>query len=150
MIWFVQVSTHLGLQWSNHSSRDSRTILRYIHQRIGLTYLRETAFEEAGDSLFRGSTDPRLLIRLFPGFHQLTTSPLIPFQHSSHKSAPCSTRPSPKLFSTLALQPPWLYFYHIVHSSYSHHTYTYTYKFEIRNKKSPNSSHSPHLHRTRD
>ena len=50
-------------------------------------------------------------------------------QHSSHKSAPCSTRLSPKLVSTLALlQPPWLYFYRIVHSSYSHHTYPYPSK----------------------
>jgi vacuolar protein sorting-associated protein 3 len=43
---------------------------RYIHRRIGLTHLRETSFEEAGDSLFRGDTDPRLLIRLFPEFHR--------------------------------------------------------------------------------
>ncbi|KAF8591308.1 hypothetical protein K439DRAFT_1402474 [Ramaria rubella] len=38
----------------------------YIYQRVGYKCLSETIFEDAGNNLFRGNVDPRLLVRLFP------------------------------------------------------------------------------------
>jgi len=38
---------------------------RYLNLRIGIAYLFQTAFEDAGDALFRGELDPRWLMGLW-------------------------------------------------------------------------------------
>lgn len=38
---------------------------RYLNLRIGIAYLLQTAFEDAGDALFRGELDPRWLMCLW-------------------------------------------------------------------------------------
>ncbi|KIY53310.1 hypothetical protein FISHEDRAFT_63459 [Fistulina hepatica ATCC 64428] len=40
--------------------------LRYVYQRIGFQCFTETLFEDAGNHLFNGEVDPRLLISYFP------------------------------------------------------------------------------------
>ena len=40
--------------------------LSYLQQRLGLRCLTSTLFEDAGNRLFRGKLDPRILIDLFP------------------------------------------------------------------------------------
>jgi hypothetical protein len=39
--------------------------IAYLNLRIGLLYLHQTSFEAAGDALFRGELDPRILISLW-------------------------------------------------------------------------------------
>jgi vacuolar protein sorting-associated protein 3 len=41
------------------------TDFQYLNLRIGLRYLNQTAFEDAGDALFRGDMDPRWLMGLW-------------------------------------------------------------------------------------
>jgi hypothetical protein len=40
--------------------------MHYIRQKIALDWMAETKFEKAGEELYRGRMDPRLLIRLWP------------------------------------------------------------------------------------
>jgi hypothetical protein len=40
--------------------------LRYVYQRIGFQCLSETLFEDAGQNLFAGDLDPRVLVSYFP------------------------------------------------------------------------------------
>ncbi|KAG8857111.1 hypothetical protein FRB91_011798 [Serendipita sp. 411] len=44
---------------------------QYLNTRIGVEYLHQTAFEDAGDALFRGGLDPRLLIGLWDDWREL-------------------------------------------------------------------------------
>ncbi|EJD51169.1 hypothetical protein AURDEDRAFT_99287 [Auricularia subglabra TFB-10046 SS5] len=53
---------------------DTAEELRYVYQRIGYACLLATRFEEAGNYLFRGNLDPRMLVRHFP---DLRPSPLL-------------------------------------------------------------------------
>ncbi|KZV92694.1 hypothetical protein EXIGLDRAFT_718145 [Exidia glandulosa HHB12029] len=53
---------------------DTAEELRYVYQRIGYLCLLATRFEEAGNYLFRGELDARLLLRHFP---DLNPSPLL-------------------------------------------------------------------------
>lgn len=40
--------------------------MRYVYQRLGFQYFTETLFEDAGNNLFNGQLDPRVLISYFP------------------------------------------------------------------------------------
>ncbi|KAH7098333.1 hypothetical protein BKA62DRAFT_713277 [Auriculariales sp. MPI-PUGE-AT-0066] len=53
---------------------DTAEELRYVNLRIGYILLERTSFEDAGNHLFRGDLDPRLLLRHFPEF---APSPLL-------------------------------------------------------------------------
>ncbi|KAG8831603.1 hypothetical protein FRC17_002878 [Serendipita sp. 399] len=44
---------------------------QYLNLRIGIEYLHQTAFEDAGDALFRGGLDPRMLIGLWDSWREL-------------------------------------------------------------------------------
>ncbi|TFK19356.1 hypothetical protein FA15DRAFT_674517 [Coprinopsis marcescibilis] len=54
------------LEESLEVDEDQADELRYVYQRLGFQYLSETLFEDAGNNLFNGQLDPRVLVSYFP------------------------------------------------------------------------------------
>ncbi|KAH6918190.1 hypothetical protein BKA70DRAFT_1456594 [Coprinopsis sp. MPI-PUGE-AT-0042] len=54
------------LEESIEVDEDQAEELRYVYQLLGFQQFRETLFEDAGNNLFNGHIDPRLLVSYFP------------------------------------------------------------------------------------
>lgn len=70
-----EVITHYHMNESFCINRFKSEELRYVYQRIGFQCLSETLFEDAGNHLFAGGLDPRLLVSYFPDLRGSLFSP---------------------------------------------------------------------------